>query len=343
MRARNLYGASLAFSALVAGALPALAAGDPTGVWMNDSGEGAIEIKPCGKKMCGTLVWIKNAADVKRGCNKQIIGDVAKVGSSTWDNGWIYSPEKKRKYDVELKPLPNGKLKVTGYMGSKLFSQSFVWKKAPDDLMRCDGSGTILAAATPKPDAKDASDKPASKKSETKSDSKVAAKIDAPVDAPAAKITDANSGTRAADAQKAPLPGGTAPSALGGPDLAEEPATSRAIVPPKPVPAVRPEKDESAPQQDVAEVEPNLLPVDPPRGDIAADGSDEGTDSERSKGKRQNRDEADDAEVETPRLSRLAARLREIERETGYGLKETSRGKCLLKVPYATIEIPCKK
>lgn len=120
---------------------------DPTGVWINDTGRGAIEIKPCGKTLCGHVVWVKDSNDAK-GCGKQIIGDAVPVGGGTWDNGWIYSPERKQTYDVELKPLSNGTLRVTGYAGVKFLSKTMIWTKAPADLKRC-GAETIEATAKP--------------------------------------------------------------------------------------------------------------------------------------------------------------------------------------------------
>ncbi|MEO1206149.1 MAG: DUF2147 domain-containing protein [Pseudomonadota bacterium] len=133
-------------------ALPAAAQAEksPLGVWMNDTGRGAIEITECGSKLCGHLVWAKSQKDTEKGCGKQIIGNAKQVSGSTWDNGWIYSPEKKRKYSVELKPLSAKRLRVKGYKGSKFFSKTMVWTKAPADLQRCDGGGdgTIIAANT---------------------------------------------------------------------------------------------------------------------------------------------------------------------------------------------------
>lgn len=123
----------------------ALAASDPTGVWLNDEGRGAIEIKDCGGKLCGHVVWLRDTNDAK-GCGKQIIGEAKSVGRGMWDGGWIYSPEKKRKYDVELKPLADGNLRVKGYAGTKLFSKTMIWTPAPADLARCDG--TVTAATT---------------------------------------------------------------------------------------------------------------------------------------------------------------------------------------------------
>src|SRR5262245_15313394 len=136
---------SVAAAAFLLASGAANAASDPTGIWMNDTGRGAIEIKRCGAGLCGQIVWVKDTADAN-GCGKKIMGDVMPSGDGLWDNGWIYSPEKKKKYDVELKPLDNGTLRVKGYAGTKFFSKTMIWTKAPADLVRCDG---VQAAAKP--------------------------------------------------------------------------------------------------------------------------------------------------------------------------------------------------
>lgn len=154
----------------IAFALPGLfsaqawAAPDPTGVWVNDTGRGAIEIKDCGGALCGHVVWTKDTSDAK-GCGKQIIGEAKPMGSGLWDGGWIYSPEKKRKYDVELKPLADGNLRVKGYAGSKFFSKTMIWKPAPADLVRCNAGTDAKAAPAPAPakEAKQADPKPVAK------------------------------------------------------------------------------------------------------------------------------------------------------------------------------------
>lgn len=142
-------GALLLAAAILPGT--ASAASDITGVWLNDTGRGAIEIKPCGGNLCGHVVWVKDGSDAK-GCGRQIIGDAQPVKAGVWDNGWIYSPERKKRYDVELKPIDDDRLKVTGYAGSKFFSKSMVWKRAPADLVRC-GTETASLPEDTKPDA----------------------------------------------------------------------------------------------------------------------------------------------------------------------------------------------
>lgn len=145
---RGLRAAALAAGLL--SAAPALAAGDPQGIWMNDTGRGAIEIKDCGGKLCGHVVWVKDPAADAKGCGRQIIGDLVSAGSGVWggDNAWIYSPEKKKNFNVEITPLTDGKLKVKGYAGLSFLSKTMIWTKAPDDLQRC---STQEAAATPAP------------------------------------------------------------------------------------------------------------------------------------------------------------------------------------------------
>lgn len=147
----NFPARSLALTVLAC-VIPAAAqaATGPQGVWINDTGRGAVEIKECGKALCGHVVWIKDGADAK-GCGKQIIGEARPSGGANWGNGWIYSPEKKRRYDVELTPLGDDKLRVVGYAGVKLFSKTMIWKRAPADLLRCGGTETIAKIDAPKP------------------------------------------------------------------------------------------------------------------------------------------------------------------------------------------------
>ena len=86
----------------------------------------------------------------KEGCNFQIIGDVKPVAGGKWDGGWIIDPEKdpKQKYDVEITPLGDQKLKVMGYAGIKFLSETMIWTRAPADLKRCTDSGACARAGS---------------------------------------------------------------------------------------------------------------------------------------------------------------------------------------------------
>ena len=152
--------AGLAIAMLSASA--AHAENSPLGVWIDHTGRGAIEISDCDGKLCGRVAWVKDAGDAKD-CGKKIIGNVKPVGKNKWDNGWIYDPDRGRKFDVELTALDNDKLRVKGYAGTKWLSETHTWKRAPADLQVCAATETNEAAApAAKPaDTAKAEEKPA--------------------------------------------------------------------------------------------------------------------------------------------------------------------------------------
>ncbi|HEX2843500.1 DUF2147 domain-containing protein [Hyphomicrobium sp.] len=134
---------TLAAAGLIIWAAPSHAASDPSGIWFDHNGRGAVEIAPCasGNGLCGYVVHIKDPKNNKR-CGTQILGNVTPGGG-----GWIYSPDRGKKYSVELTRLSDDKLRVVGNAGS-FFSKTFTWNRAPDDVARC---GETTAAAPAKP------------------------------------------------------------------------------------------------------------------------------------------------------------------------------------------------
>jgi uncharacterized protein (DUF2147 family) len=189
----------------------AFAASDPTGVWFDHNGRGAVEIKPCdgGKGLCGHVVHVKEQRNADR-CGLQILGNVTEGGG-----GWIYSPERKSKYDVALKRLSDDKLRVVGNAGSRFFSRTFTWTRAPDDIARC-GEATAAVqepkaiASEPTPVAPVAKAKPAAtnasaallegsmstgrtEKAETKPEAKAGMKVAAGAVAGTPKVKEAKS------------------------------------------------------------------------------------------------------------------------------------------------------
>src|SRR5262245_14879461 len=129
---------------------PALAS-SPLGVWYDHTGRGAVEITDCNGKLCGRIVWVKDASH-KEGCGLQIFGDVKPVAGGKWDGGWIIDPEKdlKTKYDVEITPQGD-KLKVMGYAGVKFLSETMIWTRAPANLQKCTEVARAPEPAAPAP------------------------------------------------------------------------------------------------------------------------------------------------------------------------------------------------
>ena len=131
-------------------------AATPIGVWIDHTGRGAVEITDCGGKLCGRIVWVKDAGH-NDGCNFQVLGDVKPVAGNKWDGGWIVDPEKDpdKKYDVEITPLSDQKLKVLGYIGTKFFSETMTWTRAPANLQKC-GVESARPEPVPAPPGRDA-------------------------------------------------------------------------------------------------------------------------------------------------------------------------------------------
>ena len=126
------------FATLASAALAVLMSPAPaeafSGVYYDHTGRSAIKVNPCGSGLCGKIVWVKSASNSK-GCGISIIGGGKRVGNS-YDTGWIYNPDNGRKYNVEVSQAGPG-LKVVGYAGSKMFSKTMLWRRAPSNLKLC--------------------------------------------------------------------------------------------------------------------------------------------------------------------------------------------------------------
>jgi uncharacterized protein (DUF2147 family) len=143
----DLYSASrnvrAALTALALLALPAAAQspGDVTGLWIDHTGQGAVEIAPCGKFVCGRVVWLKNPNHKSKSgkliCGTQILGDLQARANNTWEAGWIYNPEDEERFSAALKMTNANTLLVTGYLGIKLLGETFTWKRSTAPLERC--------------------------------------------------------------------------------------------------------------------------------------------------------------------------------------------------------------
>ena len=134
--AQNLALLTLCAATGTAGAARAQGSDYPLGIWTDEEGRGAVEVRTCGNSLCGYVVWVRDAKD-RHGCGKQLMGNVTRSGSG-WDNGWIISPDNGSKYSVALEPLSRNSIKVIGYMGMRLFSQSMTWTRVTGDIERCD-------------------------------------------------------------------------------------------------------------------------------------------------------------------------------------------------------------
>jgi uncharacterized protein (DUF2147 family) len=118
---------------------------DVAGVWIDHTGQGAVEITPCGNnRVCGRVVWLKNpehkSRSGKRICGAQILGDLRKEGANAWGEGWIFNPEDEERFSAAIELANANTLRVTGYLGIRFLGETFTWKRATTTLERCAGA-----------------------------------------------------------------------------------------------------------------------------------------------------------------------------------------------------------
>jgi uncharacterized protein (DUF2147 family) len=135
--------AAAALATGVAAAQSPAPAPDVTGLWIDHTGQGAVEISNCGNKVCGRVVWLKNpdhkSRTGKRICGTQILGNLQRRSNTAWESGWIYNPEDEERFSAALQLASADTLLVTGYLGIKLLGETFTWRRATTNLERCAG------------------------------------------------------------------------------------------------------------------------------------------------------------------------------------------------------------
>jgi uncharacterized protein (DUF2147 family) len=131
---------------------------DVVGIWIDHTKRGAIEIMPCGARLCGYVYWVKdplhrngkpvldinNPDPARRGkpmCGTQILVNLAQKERArigyVWGAGSIYNPEEGQSFDAEVKLISPNELSVLGYLGVKFMGEQFTWTRAPAELARC--------------------------------------------------------------------------------------------------------------------------------------------------------------------------------------------------------------
>ena len=111
---------TLALAALLA-VLGTAALADPVeGMWKtkpDDNGNfGHVRIKPCGPAFCGTLVTAFDGSGKQiesPNVGRKIVWDMVAYGDGLYDDGKVYSPDRDKTYNSEMK-LNGNSLTVKG-------------------------------------------------------------------------------------------------------------------------------------------------------------------------------------------------------------------------------------
>jgi len=137
------FRAAAAFATVFAAlAIDPAAAAEPTGTWLTQNADAHIRVARCGKAMCGTVVWLKEATDPATGKapvdsknpdpskrNRKIIGlrifAMMADGQGDWA-GAIYNSDDGQTYAGKL-VLRGTQLEVHGCAGALCGSET--WRK----------------------------------------------------------------------------------------------------------------------------------------------------------------------------------------------------------------------
>ena len=126
-------------TALCAFSSPSIAqeASKAHGVWQSESGITRVRVSPCGKGLCGTVIWQKNPSkDVynpdpaKRErpiVGLQLVSNMQPVGPDEW-SGAIYNYEDGKTYAGKVK-LTGASLAIGGCVMGGMVCQTKTWTK----------------------------------------------------------------------------------------------------------------------------------------------------------------------------------------------------------------------
>jgi uncharacterized protein (DUF2147 family) len=138
----------IATISLLAVASMAQAADPVLGKWLTKGGKSHVEITKCGAGLCGKIVWLKEPTykDGKPKVDRKnkdtklrsrplmglaIVQGFKKADDkgAYWTGGTIYNATDGKTYKCYIKLQSDGRLKVRGYVGIKLFGKTQYWTR----------------------------------------------------------------------------------------------------------------------------------------------------------------------------------------------------------------------
>jgi uncharacterized protein (DUF2147 family) len=115
---------SLAVSGL---AVTAAHAGDPSGVWLRDTGSSKVKISKCGAAYCGTIVWLKDKGGPAK-IGQRVFYNMKADGDNSWE-GNAFNPEDGETYSGTMS-LSGSTLTTAGCVLGGLICRSTNWSKS---------------------------------------------------------------------------------------------------------------------------------------------------------------------------------------------------------------------
>ncbi|MGV7030070.1 DUF2147 domain-containing protein [Methylobacterium symbioticum] len=136
MHLRPLIHASALVASLLAGGIAQAAGGDPSGIWLTETGDSKVRLARCGAGFCGTLVSVtgkgldaNNPDPALR--TRSVVGvQIVNAASATSDGyeGTLYNPKDGKTYSGSLKMTGPDTVVVSGCVMS-VFCKRQTWKR----------------------------------------------------------------------------------------------------------------------------------------------------------------------------------------------------------------------
>jgi uncharacterized protein (DUF2147 family) len=125
---------------------------DILGIWNTEMAESKVEVYPCGEKICGKIIWLKNPnyTDSRDGAvgtpfidrknpdpalrrrpilGLQIMAGFTEVGGNNWGNGTCYDPKSGKTYRGIIQLASPDRLELRGFIGIPFFGRTSVWTR----------------------------------------------------------------------------------------------------------------------------------------------------------------------------------------------------------------------
>ncbi len=141
----------LTLAIIVAIAPFAALADDLKGKWLTEEGKGHVVFEDCGGRLCGRIVWLKEAADasgkpVADALNEDPrlrtrpvlgvkLGELKSDGNGRW-KGMMYNPEDGKSYNTEVSIQKDGSLLLKGCILAGLLCDDETWTRVTDNSPR---------------------------------------------------------------------------------------------------------------------------------------------------------------------------------------------------------------
>jgi uncharacterized protein (DUF2147 family) len=100
---------------------------DVSGVWLQDDGSSKVRFASCGARLCGDIVWLRNAAGPWK-IGQRVFYEMVADGANRW-SGKAFEASTGREYTGRM-TLAGDRLVTAGCVLGGLICRSIVWSRS---------------------------------------------------------------------------------------------------------------------------------------------------------------------------------------------------------------------